>query len=266
MISYPVGDRRVQFEIVAPPGWIVDGTNTFYEPEVVNIISKVVRADDFVIDAGANLGFFTMIMSQLVGKDGLVMAFEPDPKIFAELNQNIYANQFTNVITSDLALADDDCEADFWVYPKSGYSSFMPYDESVPHKVQVRKLDTLLQAFPVPRFMKIDCEGAEPWILRGAEKILRRGVDYIVTEMNYEMMEDFNLSKTDMREFMHSLGYHMFLISLRDQEADEYKIYHVPPDQPLIIECADEARARVVNVMFSPYLDPLATERNISHG
>src|SRR5262245_30891581 len=265
MISYPIGDRRVEFNIVSPPDWTVDGTNYFYEPEVVNVISKVVRKDDFVIDAGANLGFFTMILSRLVGDKGLVMAFEPDTKIYRELVENVEANNFMNVMCSDTALWNSDCEKEFWVYPKSGYSSFVPYDESTPCLVRARKLDTLLQAFPPPRFMKLDCEGSEQWILYGTEQTLRRGVHCVVVELNYEMMDDFGFSKTAVREFMTALGYHMFIISVRDPVTDEYKLVRVEPDQELIIRCKDEDRARVVNVMFSRSLDPLATGE-IGHG
>jgi FkbM family methyltransferase len=258
LVNFPIGDRRVEFTVPSRPEMGDDG-NPYYEPEVLNIIGKVVRPDDLVVDAGANYGYFTLIMARLVGPKGLVVSFEPDPVAFSELEQNVEANNLDNVMYSDIALWDSDGEKDFWVYPKSGYSSFSKYVGAQKRTVKTRTLDTILQFFRQPRFMKLDCEGAEPWILHGAEEILRKGVDYIIAELNYEISDSFNMSKTLMREYMASLGYHMYLISIRDGE--NYKIVRVPPEQELVIRCDDETRARQVNVMFSRLSDPLATER-----
>jgi FkbM family methyltransferase len=259
MIVFPIEDRQIEFTVASPSDWKIDGRNIFYEPEVVNIIGKVVRKGDFVIDGGANFGFFSLIMSQLVGKDGLVMAFEPDPTVYNQLMDNVDANGFKNIACSDVALWNEDCEKkEFWLN-KTGYSSFGPYDDSTLHMVRTRKLDTLLQLFPAPRFMKLDCEGAELWILYGAQETLRRGVDYIIVELNYALSEQFLLSKTALREYMASLGYNMFLISVR--EDNDYKMIKVDPDLPLIIKCSED-KVPVVNVLFSRLEDPLATERN----
>lgn len=258
LVNFPVGDRRVEFAVPSRPNMGADG-NPFYEREVLNVIAKVVRPNDFVLDAGANYGYFTLIMARLVGPKGWVMAFEPDPVAYEELRQNIEANGLQNVTYENRALWDRDGEKDFWVYPKSGYSSFGKYEGAYKTVVETRTLDTILQFLPPPRFMKIDCEGAEPWILHGAEETLKRGVHSIVAELNYNIIESFGQSKTLLREYMASLGYHMFLISVT--EGNEYKTVRVLPEQELVIRSDDPTRARQVNVMFSRLSDPLATER-----
>jgi len=263
MINFPVGHRRVQFSVVHPDNWESDSRSVTFEPEVVNIISKVVRPGDFVIDAGANFGFYSLVMSQLVGQSGMVMAFEPDPRIYGQLVVNVEANKFDNIVYSDMALWNEDCDKEFWLHPLSGYSSFGAYDESEMHMVKARKIDTLCQAFSPPRFMKVDCEGSELWIMYGAEQTLRRGVEYIVAELNYELLDQFHLGKTWLREYMAKLGYHMFVINIK--EDGEYKLHRLEADQFLTINCRDPDAARMINVLFSMYPDPLATER-ICHG
>jgi FkbM family methyltransferase len=262
IMSFPVGERRVQFSLPSDPEWASKGRSLYYEPEVVNIISRVVRKDDLVIDAGANNGFFTLLMSQLVGRAGLVMAFEPDPNAYKELAFNIEINGFHNVVASDVALWDCDGEKDFWIYPKSGYSSFSKYTGSERRVVQTRKLDGLLTGFKAPRFMKLDCEGAEPWILRGAEDTLRRGVDYVIAELNYEIIDSFGQSRTLLRDYMASLGYHCFLISVKEPDCDDYKIVRLEHGIELTLRSECETRARQVNLLFSRRSDPMATERN----
>lgn len=246
---FPVGNRKVEFEILTE-NHCNTGLEYFYEPEVVNVIAKVVRPGDLVIDGGANFGFFTMMLSRLVGPDGLVLAFEPDPKIYGELSENIDGNNLSNVRRFQMALWNEDGEKEFWVAPQSGYSSFFRYVPSERKVVQARKLDTLIGDWPVPRFIKLDCEGAEPWILYGAEETLRKGVDCVVVELNYSLMEQFGIPNEMVRTFMTSLGYDMFVISVKDAETGRYKLIHVEREMPLIVDCVDKDRARAFNVMF----------------
>jgi FkbM family methyltransferase len=261
MISYSIGNGKAEVKIVAPPDFGADGKIWYYEPEVVSVIAKFVKEGDFAIDAGANLGFFTLILSAMVGKSGLVMAFEPDPTAFAELNKNVAANNLSNVVCSDTALFNEDGEREFWLHPVSGYSSFGRYDESSSVKVQTRKLDSILHGFSTPRFLKLDCEGAEFGILQGAEKTLRNGVDCVVIELNYALMEQFHLSSTAVREFMESLGYHMFIISVKDPTLKDYQLIRVEPGQSLTVRGNHADRVPSINVMFSKQRDPMATER-----
>ena len=75
-----------------------------YEPEETRLFRSKCRPGDTVIDVGANVGWYTVIASKLVGKKGRVIAFEPEPVNFAILKKNVLANGCENVILELKAL------------------------------------------------------------------------------------------------------------------------------------------------------------------
>lgn len=213
----------IRFTLAHEPTW--EG-RLIYEAEVVDAMFRFVQPGDCVIDAGANIGFFTLLLSRLVGDQGIVIAFEPDPKPCQTLRDNIVRNKMENTYSIHQALWSSDCEKDFWPCPWNGYSSFVQYDKSDPPiRLVARRLDTLLVSPQVskPRLIKIDCEGAEEEILRGAEAMLRRGVECVVAEVNFKILEHHstNSFKT-LQEFMLDLGFDMFGLQ------SGYKPTHLP--------------------------------------
>lgn len=195
-----------------------DGHPFGYEPEVINVIERFVEPGDCVIDAGASIGFHTCLMAKLVGEEGVVLAFEPQLESFKYLAHHVHvANQLNNVACFRMALWKFDCPAlELWSVEDIGYSSFHRYMDAVGSEmVEGRALDTLLVA-DHPRLIKIDCEGTEAEVLCGAQRILERGVDCVVLELNYHLFEHTGRTDRVIREYMAALGYDMFLISMAD--------------------------------------------------
>lgn len=240
-INFKLGDRDINFGLTYHPSWV---GRQIYEPEVVNCMGHFIKPGDCVIDAGANLGFFTLLMSRLVGDQGLVVAFEPDPECCKTLRENIALNNVTNVYSVHQLLWSHDCHVDFWLMEHCGYSSVIRYvnvSDPKPQQVMGRCLDSLLLE-PHPTFMKIDCEGSEERILMGAEKILRKGVDGVVVELNFEIMPLVGSSEKSIRDYMHGLGYDFFLLP-----KDKKPIY-IEPEQRINIVAG---RYKLLNVLFS---------------
>lgn len=240
-IKLPVPERIFEFELeYAHKDW---GREILHEPEVCDAMGRFVQPGDYVIDAGANIGFFTLLLSQLVGEEGAVVGLEPDRNCYMMLRKNVERNKCTNVGLGRHALWSCDCKIPFWlVEEKSGYSSFQRFKESTTSTVVLaRALDTLLPNCH-PRLIKLDCEGAEGHILRGAEKMLRYGVDCVIAEFNFYLMENFRFdySERDMREFMAGLGYDCFVLE------QGYKPMHIPLEVEL-----KSNDGLPVNVMFS---------------
>jgi FkbM family methyltransferase len=213
-------EQKVAIELIDAPEWeafLKKGGGACYEPEVVNAMMRFVKPGDYVIDCGANLGFFTTILSQLVGPTGEVLAFEPDPKFFARLKANLALNHAENVQTFDTVLWHADEEGvGFYLNELGGYSSVLHYSCGTTDSLTVtaRSLDSFINDEETKfRLIKIDCEGAEERILHGAERLLRTGIDCVILEMNPHLMPHMNTSETIIRDYMRSLGYDLFLLN-----------------------------------------------------
>lgn len=189
---------------------IINGV-TLHEPEVIDVMLKFLRPGQCAVDCGANDGYFTGFMSHLVGPQGMVIAFEPDKRLFEALAQN--TAELTNVTIKPNALWCVDCPKEFHRAEQSGYSSFLKYEDlnAESYMLMARCLDTFLLS-PKPHFIKVDCEGADEHILRGAEKILRAGVECVTCEVNYYINHKFSSSDRSLREYMNTLGYDCFLL------------------------------------------------------
>lgn len=219
---------------------IINGV-IIHEPEVCDVMLHFIQPGQCVIDAGANDGYFTGFMSHLVGHQGLVLAFEPDTILFEKLTQN--TAELQNVTLRRNALWSIDCPMEFWRAEESGYSGFLRYDDiSVEsYMLMARSLDTLLLA-PHPNFMKIDCEGADEHVLRGAEKILRKGVDCITTEINFYLNHKLGSSERSLRNYMNALGYDCFLLE------DKQKPMYIRPKDEVAVTGRGMS---LVNAMFA---------------
>ena len=89
---------------------ILEGTS---EPFTIFLMKNKVKPAMNVIDIGANIGLFTLILAKLVGKSGHVYSFEPDPQLFQILNENVKLNQLENVSTFQLAVSNKIGKAKF---------------------------------------------------------------------------------------------------------------------------------------------------------
>jgi FkbM family methyltransferase len=126
------------------------------------------KRDDVVVDIGAHMGFFTVKIARQVKN---VIAFEPDPLNFSFLTFNIKNNDLTNVAAFDYALAG---EEGFMFLKRGDYLRESRLTMSTTEiRVKVKTLDDAMKDLGThPTMVKIDAEGYEMEILRGAEHTL----------------------------------------------------------------------------------------------
>ncbi len=137
-------------------------------------IKEVVKQGDIVIDIGANIGYFTVLMANLVGPQGKVYAFEPDPRNFSLLQRTIKKNGFTSVIAEQKAISNKTGE--FLLYQTRSWSSntLTPTNCVLTTKIQVITLDTFLSQEDHIDFVKMDMDGSEPLAIQGMVQLIRR--------------------------------------------------------------------------------------------
>jgi FkbM family methyltransferase len=146
------------------------------------------KKGDSVIDIGAHIGHYTIIASKRVGLNGQVVAIEADPNNFEMLNRNIELNKLTNVIALNYAVYSRPAKIKLYLAgQESGhtiYSTVMSDRAQSEEKfvdVEANTLDLLLQSNGIKQedvnWIKIDVEGAEYEVLKGATNILSKSKD-----------------------------------------------------------------------------------------
>jgi FkbM family methyltransferase len=152
-------------------------TSGIWEPNETHWFVKSMRPGDVVIDAGANVGWYTILASKLVGPTGRVYAFEPDPTAFALLQRNIRENGADNVVAEQKALSNENTTLELFIAGenKGDDRIYQPEGENRPSiKVPAVRLDDYLRGkADHVDFMKMDTQGAEGVILEGSQETLR---------------------------------------------------------------------------------------------
>jgi FkbM family methyltransferase len=144
-----------------------------YEFQKQKQIAVAVRPGMVCFDIGANVGFYTLLLSKMAGNQGLVVAFEPVPKNCDLLRRQVGMNSCKNVVLQELALADFDGSANFDPTESSSQGHLA---EKGLLNVRCARIDSLVAAgeIPAPEIMKIDVEGAEVGVLSGAREVIAR--------------------------------------------------------------------------------------------
>lgn len=139
----------------------------------VTEIKCAVKEGDTVIDIGANIGYFTVLLANLVGTKGKVYAFEPDPRNFELLQCTIKRNNFTQVIAEQKAVSCDSGIAKFFQAESWAANTLTPTSGLSSVKVKVVALDDYFAESNVS-FIKMDMDGSEPLAIWGMKQLIQR--------------------------------------------------------------------------------------------
>jgi FkbM family methyltransferase len=146
-----------------------------YEYEKQRLFQRVLKPGDVVFDLGANVGFYTLLASQLVGPAGTVCSFEPLPKNLRYLRKHLELNRVGNVQVLDTAVGNQNGTVYFQVH--SDPSMGMISDQMTASSIEVDCImldDAIInEKLRAPNVLKIDIEGAEHEALEGAQHTLR---------------------------------------------------------------------------------------------
>lgn len=159
-----------------------------YEPDVSATLRRVLRPGQTFLDIGANLGWFSLLGASLVGRHGRVVAIEPNPFNVALLRQSVEENAMQGVEVLAVALGD---KAGAMALETDGSNGrVVPIDGPLLEPVQasfvvaVHPLDSLVEKLGVDHVdvVKMDVEGAEPLVLRGAMRTFGRDRPVLISE------------------------------------------------------------------------------------
>ncbi len=156
-----------------PGGLAIYRYRKYHDPDL-ELLRRFLAPGSTFVDCGANVGYFTMMAAKIVGPTGHVWAFEPSPNSRNALLQNVSANAYSQVSVLPFALSSAAGKEKFTDVPRGGgTSSFAPApsEQGVVIDVDTIALDDLGALFgSSPALIKIDVEGAEMRLLRGAAR------------------------------------------------------------------------------------------------
>jgi FkbM family methyltransferase len=210
------------------------GKQKSYEPDIYLPYAASIREGMTVLDIGAHVGFFALAAAQRVGPGGKVVAFEPSPATLRVLRHHVRLNRWDNRISVEASVVSD----------QAGSVTFYTFDDSMAaslskENVEVLNVQRPELATPVevpavtldeycrsrghrPNVIKIDVEGAELRVLKGAERLLRESNDLVIwCEVHPRQMENLGDRVSELAPFLDRLGYSLAPIA----EAGHHGIY-----------------------------------------
>jgi FkbM family methyltransferase len=187
LLRLPLGlvPKRAILPILSGPSkghkWIV-GSGTHgcwignYERDRQYQMASILKEGDCFLDVGANVGFYSVLASRLVGESGAVYSFEPLPSNVAFIKQHIEKNKKTNINVEQVGISDG--KSDWTTFYHGENTSFGSIVGTGSESIEVRltSLDKWITLNPgrSPKLIKIDVEGAEHNVLLGSLNLLKK--------------------------------------------------------------------------------------------
>lgn len=205
-----------------------------YDVSNFEIVNSIVREGAVCFDIGANIGVYSVVFSRLSGSTGEVHSFEPVRHIRRRLEINLALNGARNAVVNDFALGEEVGELEMLQVKegvfRGGTSTFIRNDNVAEmgdeafekEKVRIETLDRYIAEKGVTRidFMKIDVEGFEIMVLKGARETLSRFKPAILFEHDQERLAYIKRPESELGDFLRELGYVCFEIFMHQGRAN----------------------------------------------
>lgn len=203
------------------------------EFRLAKFLIRNLKSNSVFYDVGAQYGFYTLLAGELIDK-GQIHAFEPGPEAFEILKLNV--GFFDNVFLNEKAVFSENKEIEFYNATEAGVearssTNLATFDSSIrlkKIKVQAITLDEYSQNHQKPDFIKIDVEGGEGEVIKGAKKLLEENSPVIAMEVWRKPMN--NRSHLEAMEILDALGYRAYKIT---QDGDLEYIGKVNPEREI---------------------------------
>ncbi len=200
-----------------------------YEKKELIAISRIAKPGWNYIDAGANIGYYTIYFSRFLAAN-MVYAFEPSPREFSSLKHNVDLNNLQNIKLFPIALGNENSQLSLYInnsnFGKNSMVNRGDSEEAIV--VDVKRLDEVVGSLSPVNFIKIDVEGAEPFVLEGANKTILKHKPVILYESWIYEQKPFDKDICPATNSIVKIGYEIFFIDeasmlVNAQKGKEYK-------------------------------------------
>jgi FkbM family methyltransferase len=188
-----------------------------FETDIVELVNKYLDPQKDVLDIGANVGFYTVLFSKIINKDRKVLAVEPAPLVLEYLRRNIERNGCTESVLIFTGIATNvrgDCQINI-IQGMEEFSSigkivhpYVAQKKSISVTVKGDTIDNLVHNYGFrPGFIKIDVEGAEYLVLKGAMNTIQTYRPVIIFELSKVMLASCGAEPQMIFSLLQDSGY-----------------------------------------------------------
>lgn len=237
-----------------------------WSPGEGRYLRNVLRPGMNVIDVGANIGYFTLLMARAVGAEGSVLAIEPDPETFRILRANLALGRADNVEALPVAATRGNLLVTMSRSPENlgAHKGFVEPGAADLVPVQGIRLDDVLARDSPIGFIKIDIEGMDHAAIEGLARTIQRWKPTLLAEFNPANIEAFGDDPHDVLALYRDYGLEIAvlgpdLLLLRDHA--EFDADELIRDNMIVLPANDRVfverirRIGLVNLILKPRVD-----------
>lgn len=214
-----------------------------FEPHSTEVVRKLVKSGDVVMDVGANIGYYSVILSRLVGECGKVYCFEPTDHYSNVLQSNLDANNTKNAELIKLGISNVRHTLDIQV---GANSATLHSPGKVPlnfsERIELVSLDEWIENHEIKKidFIKVDIDGHEPCFLAGAWNTLEKYDPVLLLEVSHLHYLDAGVTAWDFYDLLKSRGYRIY---------HEVNLAEIITKEDFLIKCGNFAYS--ANIVIS---------------
>jgi len=202
--------------------------NPTYEKLQTKAIKREIRKGDTVLDIGAHIGYYTLLLAKLVGENGRVFAFEPEPSNFGLLEKNVKANGYSNVVLVQKAVSNQTGIAKLFLNRSNTGGHSLRKGRYTKDSIEVAaiRLDDYFKDYDGKiDFIKMDIEGSEGEALRGMLSLLKKNNHLkIITEFSPTMIRASTVQPEEYLSLLVEHNFRLFSINERKGEIEPVTI------------------------------------------
>jgi FkbM family methyltransferase len=214
-------DKEDTLNLTVREGYEVVETNTF---------KKNIKRGDVVLDIGANIGYFSLLFSELVGETGKVYAFEPEKENFSILNKNIQVNNYRNIYTANKGVSDQNTSGKIYLSGDNNGDHRVHISDEVrdAQDIDLISIDSYLGDKETKvDVIKMDIQGAEYQALLGMKEMIQKSPSlFMIMEFWPFGLNSFGVHYQDCLDLLHSYGLKVSYLNDRNGECTPIEECH----------------------------------------
>jgi FkbM family methyltransferase len=205
--------------------------NHIYEKETCLIFNRLIKKDNICLDIGANEGYFSMLMSKLVGENGKVYAFEPQTRLLPILFKNINQNGLFNCTICNIGVGDGRSKKKISLFPSNNNAAssiVRPYKFfNRTEEIYIFDIDYILGKLNTNKvdFVKIDVEGYEYEVVHGmSQSLSEKRIGTILLDYHATILKERGIAPLEIHNKIIKHGY---MVESKELEFSGFSIYHM---------------------------------------